>query len=425
MARFTVLPLIALILLSIFLSSHANEISNEEDQIVNSLDSTKLWEKYRSELIIFLSKGKNNLQSLQLLPTPMNVNWQGNDETFQAFANSRMTPGALWKLDMNSFTSAYEEFINAIDFKFGNQKSNPKLDLLYNIEADKAMNLEMEEIKCISKFTPFYETIFGGYKQFQNEMCPTYFNAYKDYVNAKSNAEVYGKKLYPSEKDYIAGKAIGKFSMTPNPRFIELTKLSDFVKRVNEGNYESFQFSISSETSSTRGESSWKSTSFSLGFPGFFSVGYQSSKQQKSLTTNENSFKITYGAQSWTAVRVVPDPAWFSGSFLKEWANGPYKPGYNRNMFFGPNGKLRLIPQTFFIISKPQVEMILNKHDVEEFAKAKQSGFSIAIGPIQFNMSKAKTTEKSAEKDNLFRFKIESTDPTPQLIAVKGDFLPF
>lgn len=431
--KWAILAILAFILMHAFIGALAENVENvenvekveNEDSIINDINSSEMWAIYRSELVMFLSKGKNNLQNLQLLPSPMFVEWGKNSAEFQTFANSRMRFGNGWSLDMNTFSSAYEEFINAIDFKYRSVKPSPVLEHLYEKESDAAFEYEMEYGKCLQRYAAFPEAIRGTFEQFELNTCPSVSRKFNEFMTAKASAEKLGRSMYPSEKEYMAGKAIGKFASTVQHKFIELNPLADFMRRNSNGEVNRAEFTVDSSSSSSTAKSSWSSFSFSLGFPGFFSVGVNSSKQKMSMTTKAQQFKITIGAESYGTVRVVPDPSWFDGNFVRAWANGPYKPGYNRNSFFGQNGKMSMIPQIFYVFSKPKVEMTLNREDASQFSSAKSSGFSLSIGPISFNMAKAKTTQKETGRDNLIQFKIESTDPTPQLIAVKGDILPF
>jgi len=411
----------ALLLLTIlFISSTLSFTTNPD----GTLDSSAIWDKYRSELITFLSKGTNdpNMSKLQLLSSPINVEWDSNPEQFQMFANSRMENVPNWQLDMRTFSSIYEEFLLSLS---GNPKGSSKeLELLYDQEAEKLNAYEMQMGRCFMQYESLNEGVRGTFDSFKANMCWSLGRSYQEYLALRARIASVGRQTYKSEKEYQLAKALGKFGMAYKKDFIEITTLADFVRRNNAGKYNKFELSVDENTSSSEGKSSYSKTSFNLGFPGFFSIGYNSAKNSMKLTTKKNQFKMKFGAQSWTAIRVMPDPKWFSGNLLQEWASGPYK-SHSQSYFFGKNGKMALVPQTFYVISKPHVELVLNRDDYEKMESAKKSGFSISIGPVMFGLNKAKTTAKLDEKNNLFQFKIEGNDETPQLIAVKGDVLPF
>eukprot|EP00817_Percolomonadidae_sp_ATCC50343_P003930 CAMPEP_0117425430 /NCGR_PEP_ID=MMETSP0758-20121206/5686_1 /TAXON_ID=63605 /ORGANISM="Percolomonas cosmopolitus, Strain AE-1 (ATCC 50343)" /LENGTH=408 /DNA_ID=CAMNT_0005209875 /DNA_START=44 /DNA_END=1270 /DNA_ORIENTATION=+ len=400
------------------------------------IDSATLWDRYRNELMTFLGRGKpSSMKTIQLLPQAVPAEWDSDESIFQHFCLNAPKWGSVWEFQSGrvNFFEQYSRFLYSLhrDSNDNNAaKYRRQLDDLYEKEFDLLDSLEREEIACEEKYNTYNKALSVSFNQFKNTHCFEVLDLEADLKHLKARLVVLGRRAYGGQKQFAAGRAVAHMveNRVNEKKFIELTPLTDFIEANKKGQFNSFKLDIDENTSSSSQKSSFKSFGFSIGIPSFFSIGVGSSKSKFKMNTSEQKFKMSIGAKSWTAIKVIPDPRWFSGEVLREWANGPFNdPKITKNTFFAKNEKstLPLMPKTIYVVYKPSVELTLSKDDAERLESKKSFGLKLSIGPLSFNYDKKTSTQKSEQKDGLYRFIIESKSDTPQVIAVDNVELPF
>ena len=91
--------------------------------------------------------------------------------------------------------------------------------------------------------------------------------------------------------------------------------------------------------------------------------------------------------------------------------------------YWGPNGSLRLIPKTVFLVVGPKVEMWVCKDDKEQMESMKNSSIKGNLGymdvfGLKFDFKKGATMKSETADNKLYKIEIMGNAYDPQILAI-------
>jgi hypothetical protein len=204
------------------------------------------------------------------------------------------------------------------------------------------------------------------------------------------------------------------WSFTPN--------LTTWIQEAASGAANSISLTIDHRTSTD--VRSTFSVGGSLGFNvGIFGVYTQGGYTRTTIDTTSSQFKLEFKSSAFGGILVAPGP-WFKGSVGSVFGDGPYKPGFSKNSWFGPNGDLNLITTILYIAYQPTIIMTLTNSNYNEVKTGWSAGGGISIGPFSFGASVGSQNDTITTDDQTRTITLESKSPHPQVVAVLNNVMP-
>jgi hypothetical protein len=160
--------------------------------------------------------------------------------------------------------------------------------------------------------------------------------------------------------------------------------------------------------------------SFNIGILG---VSTQGGHTRKTIDTTSSEFKLEFKSPAFEGILVAPGP-WYKGSIASLFNNGPYKPGFSRDSWFGPNGNLNLVTTIIYLAYQPTITMTLTQNDYHEVITGWSGGAGISIGPFSFGASAGSQNDTITTDDPSRTITLTSKSPNPQVVAVLNDVMP-
>lgn len=152
-----------------------------------------------------------------------------------------------------------------------------------------------------------------------------------------------------------------------------------------------------------------------------FSVGGEDHHQTVDTTSTE--FKMEVKAPSFASITVTPDH-WYHGSIAALWPDGPYKAGFDRNYWFGPNGRMNQIMTSIYVAYQPTITVSLSEQDYHATHDSWGASGGISVCGIGFGASYGSSNDSVTFNDNNKSVTLVSHSPNPSVLAVLNDVLP-
>jgi hypothetical protein len=434
-----------------------NEVQSDSEELKPVTDQYKdeLWLKMRSELARVLSQGRAS-PTLRISNRFINAQSWTSNENFSLFANwvPVYSPSFEYNVDSN-LKKAYQEFIESIDVPSTFHKSSAELDQLAQQADDAGLDVDIEEGNCSDNYNKLLARSPSmaekmPYDNFKVNRCNVLQRkqAVLDDLNYKVHMvtrQFYGQFAELKE-------AVLKLKTTSNepPKYRLIESVQNLIDGSKAGRVNTFEVTLARSTKSSKNK--WSSLSATVGFglpsaglpatdqsgqkteqqqtpaqglsdaeseqAAGLSIGLSFGSKKSKLTTSSESFTMSIKGAGYSYFHTVPSYTWFTPGIISQYINGPYRPGFNKDMFFGVNGKMPMMVSGMYMVTQPSVTMSLNRADSEMIEKSKNFGINFAYGPINFNVNKEGGVKTEKQGDDLYKVELTSTSDDPQVWAV-------
>jgi hypothetical protein len=160
---------------------------------------------------------------------------------------------------------------------------------------------------------------------------------------------------------------------------------------------------------------------------GFFSFGANASSGRQTVSIDDQNFGMTFCARNLNVFTVQPG-AWFNGTAVKAFGNGPWIPdgpvAKGLIKLWGPDGVFNLMPTQVVVAYKPKVVVTLSASNYASVHTSFNAGGGFSIGPFGFGAAYHKETSDVTWDDMHHTITAIDNSDSPQIVAFVNNRLP-
>lgn len=415
--------LIAVLLtLAILAIVQADLISKNGEEILSdtnegsALSAAKIWRGYATEIKRFFGISGN--KGLQMLKTPIPATYDLKDGS-QDLSELLDTPSKwgpfrspLASKDA-SIAGDYGSFLSILKSKKLSKEDEERLDLFESAMNEKKIVLNEQLERCQGRFD----------RNNRGKSYPEYERLYCRFIaDARISYDV-ARVTYENELDTVGGlvsRAISSYKEYDGSVYkykeYQFSTLKSLRSKIDQGNSNPFAIIVQqSSIDSSKKSEDWNYESHIPKEEGFVSEENGDSNSF-SFKTASSDFQMKITAENKATIQVSPDN-WYNTDVLREHKKGPFLDSSLAKKFFGPTGKLNLLPKTLYMLYKPTVHLTVSSKDAQFFKK--RQGATIKVGPFVGKISvKPDKREVDSNNSNLQTVVIEGDATNPVIIAV-------
>jgi len=384
------------------------------DSETAQMDTSALWDKYRSSLFYLIRRKTNGPMTdvgLQMVTEPMEANWYSYDKNLALIANRVSKYGSNYETTANSIPKQYEGFLNNIEII--NSNAAPELKQQHAKVTSDLLRLEdqMDEemITCatqydeISMYTPI------SYDEFEKTFCPNVEFIATSIRSIKGKLIALNSAVQGEFSDVLTG--ISDLVSDTDRDWTDNGALKNFVANANNGKNDPIEYLLQSQTDIAETRTWYKKKT-----SGFLFFKKTSSVSRVEHRFESEHFDMSIKAESFGAIRVNPTGKWFKPSLIQKYKNNKQL-WRNKDMsYFGEQGTLPMMPLTYYVMYKPSVVLSVSQKDGYFFEENKSSSFT--FGPFASKSGSTLKVEKRSEND--YRVTFDTNSEEPVVVAVEN-----